>query len=82
MPAPLLGVNNRNLRTFDVDLDTTLSLRGAVPKDRRLVTESGIAAPADVRRLRDAGIEAFLVGETFMRDPEPGAALRRRFFPA
>jgi len=82
VPAPLLGINNRNLRTFDVSLETTLSLRDAVPKDRRLVTESGIVAPADVRTMREAGVDAFLVGETFMRDPEPGTALRRLFFPA
>jgi indole-3-glycerol phosphate synthase len=82
VPAPLLGINNRNLRTFEVTLDTTLSLRDAVPRDRRLVTESGIVGPDDVRRMRDAGVGAFLVGEAFMRDPDPGAALRRLFFPA
>ncbi len=82
VPAPLLGINNRNLRTFEVSLDTTLALRSAVPRDRRLVTESGIVMPADVQRMRDAGIDAFLVGETFMRDPQPGAALQRLFFPA
>lgn len=80
VPAPLLGINNRNLRTFEVSLDVTLSLQHAVPKDRRLVTESGILVPADVKLMRDAGIDAFLVGETFMRDPEPGEALRRLFF--
>ncbi len=78
----LLGVNNRDLRTFEVSLDTTLALKNAVPADRRLVAESGILAPDDVRRLRAAGIDAFLVGEALMRDPEPGAALRRLFFPA
>ena len=82
VPAPLLGVNNRSLRTFEVSLDTTLSLRDAVPRDRRLVTESGLHAAADVERMRAAGIEAFLVGEAFMREPDPGAALRRLFFPA
>jgi len=82
VPAPLLGVNNRSLRTFEVSLDTTLSLRSAVPRDRRLVTESGVHAAADVERMRAAGIEAFLVGEAFMREPDPGAALRRLFFPA
>lgn len=81
VPAPLLGINNRNLRTFDVSLETTLSLQHAVPKDRRLVTESGIGVVADVQRMRAAGIEAFLVGETFMRDAQPGAALHRLFFP-
>jgi indole-3-glycerol phosphate synthase len=82
VPAKLLGINNRNLRTFEVSLETTLGLRDAVPRDRILVTESGIVAPADVARMRTAGVEAFLVGEAFMRDPEPGAALQRLFFPA
>ena len=79
VPAPLLGVNNRNLRTFDVSLDTTLGLRDAVPADRILVTESGIATRADVQRMRDAGVNTFLVGETFMRARDPGAALREMF---
>ncbi len=79
VPAPLLGINNRDLRTFAVSLDTTLALRDAVPRDRRLVTESGIATTADVRCMRDAGVDAFLVGEAFMRAPEPGAALRALF---
>jgi indole-3-glycerol phosphate synthase len=82
VPARLLGINNRNLRTFEVSLETTLDLRDAVPRDRILVTESGIVAPADVARMRTLGVEAFLVGEAFMRDPEPGAALQRLFFPA
>jgi indole-3-glycerol phosphate synthase len=82
VPAPLLGINNRSLRTFEVSLQTTLSLRHAVPADRRLVTESGIHGPDDVARMRAAGIDAFLVGEAFMREPDPGAALRRLFFPA
>ena len=82
IPARLLGINNRNLRTFEVSLETTLTLRDAVPRDRILVTESGISAPADVQRMRAAGVDAFLVGETFMRDPDPGAALQRLFFPA
>jgi indole-3-glycerol phosphate synthase len=80
--APLLGINNRNLRSFAVSLDTTLALRDAVPRGRRLVTESGIATPADVLRMRAAGVDAFLVGEAFMREPDPGAALRRLFFAA
>ena len=75
----LLGVNNRDLRTFEVSLDTTLQLQPAVPAGRRLVAESGILAPADVARLRAAGIDAFLVGEAFMRAADPGAALRRLF---
>jgi indole-3-glycerol phosphate synthase len=82
VPAALLGINNRNLRTFEVSLDTTLDLRDAVPRDRILVTESGIVAPADVARMRAAGVEAFLVGETFMREADPGMALQRLFFPA
>jgi indole-3-glycerol phosphate synthase len=79
VPAPLLGINNRNLRTFDVSLDTTLALREAVPADRILVTESGIATRADVARMRGAGVNAFLIGETFMRAPDPGTALRELF---
>lgn len=79
VPAPLLGINNRSLRSFEVSLDTTLSLRDAVPRDRRLVTESGIHTAADVARMREAGVEAFLVGEAFMRKADPGAALRTLF---
>lgn len=82
VPAPLLGINNRNLRTFEVSLQTTLSLQRAVPADRRLVTESGIHGADDVARMRTAGIDAFLVGEAFMRETDPGDALRRLFFPA
>jgi indole-3-glycerol phosphate synthase len=82
VPAPLLGINNRNLRTFEVSLGTTLALRDAVPRDRILVTESGIATRTDVRRMRDGGVDAFLVGESFMREPDPGDALHRLFFAA
>ncbi len=82
VPVPLVGINNRNLRTFDVSLETTLSMRDAVPRDRLLVTESGILGPADVRIMRDAGINAFLVGEAFMRVDEPGEGLRQLFFSA
>ena len=71
----LIGVNNRNLQTFEVSLDTTLALRQDVPADRLLVTESGIATREDVATLREAGVQAFLVGEAFMRAPEPGDAL-------
>lgn len=77
--VPLVGINNRNLRTFEVSLDTTLEMRAAVPADRRLVTESGIHAPDDVARMRTAGVHAFLVGERFMRAEDPGAELARLF---
>lgn len=80
--APLIGVNNRNLRTFEVSLATTLSLKYAVPPDRILVTESGIGTRDDVDWMLAAGVDTFLVGESFMRDPDPGAALQRLFFPA
>ena len=73
--TPLLGINNRNLRTFDVTLDTTLALLPRVPAGRLLITESGILARADVQRMRGAGVHAFLVGEAFMRAPDPGVAL-------
>jgi indole-3-glycerol phosphate synthase len=75
----LVGVNNRNLRSFEVSLDTTLDLLVRVPADRLLVTESGILARADVQRMRSHGVHAFLVGEAFMRAPEPGAALTGLF---
>jgi len=78
-PARLVGINNRNLRTFETSLETTLGLRDRVPSDRLLVTESGIATRADVARMRESGVHAFLVGETFMRAPDPGAELRRLF---
>jgi indole-3-glycerol phosphate synthase len=79
---PLIGVNNRNLRTFEVSLDTTLALKGAMPIDRVLVTESGIATRNDIERMLAAGIDAFLVGESFMRETDPGIALQRLFFSA
>ena len=81
VPVPMVGINNRNLRTFEVSLETTLVMQQAVPKDRLLVTESGIVLEADVIRMRSAGVNAFLVGETFMRAEEPGEALRQLFFP-
>ena len=79
LKTPLVGINNRNLRTFEVSLDTTLSLLPRLPKDRLPVAESGILARADVQRLRDAKVNAFLVGEAFMRAPDPGAALAGLF---
>ena len=79
LKTPLLGINNRNLKTFAVSLDTTLGLRKQVPADRILVTESGIHTREDVLRMGAAGIHAFLVGEAFMRAPEPGAALAHLF---
>jgi indole-3-glycerol phosphate synthase len=79
LKTPLLGINNRNLKTFEVTLDTTLGLLPRVPADRLLVTESGILGRADVQRMREAGVHAFLVGEAFMRAGDPGAALADLF---
>lgn len=80
--TPLIGVNNRDLRTFQVTLETTLGLLPSVPEDRLLVTESGILVRDDVRRMRDAGVHAFLVGEAFMRAADPGTALADLFATA
>ncbi|HWS05848.1 MAG TPA: indole-3-glycerol phosphate synthase TrpC [Burkholderiaceae bacterium] len=77
--TPLIGINNRNLRTFEVSIQTTLDLRADVPRERMLVTESGILTHADVGALRAAGVDAFLVGEAFMRAPDPGLALAELF---
>ena len=77
--TPLVGINNRNLRTFEVSLQTTLDMLPDLPADRLLVTESGILARTDVQTMRDAGVHAFLVGEAFMRAPEPGEALAALF---
>ena len=79
LSTPLLGINNRNLKTFEVSLDTTLALRANLPADRILVTESGIHTRDDVLRMGAAGVNAFLVGEAFMRAPDPGAALAQLF---
>jgi indole-3-glycerol phosphate synthase len=77
--SPLQGINNRNLRTFEVSLDTTLALQSRVGSDRLLITESGILSGADVSRMRGHGVNAFLVGEAFMRAADPGAALSELF---
>jgi indole-3-glycerol phosphate synthase len=79
LKTPLLGINNRNLRSFEVSLDTTLGLLPRVPADRLLITESGILARADVQRMREARVNAFLVGEAFMRAADPGVALADLF---
>ena len=79
LKTPLVGINNRNLRTFEVSLATTLDLLPRIPPGRLVVTESGISAPADVARMREAGVNAFLVGEAFMRAADPGAALAALF---
>lgn len=79
LKTPLIGINNRNLRSFEVSIQTTLSLRAKVPAERILVTESGITTRDDVTQLRAAGVQAFLVGEAFMRADEPGEALAALF---
>ncbi|MBP8062046.1 MAG: indole-3-glycerol phosphate synthase TrpC [Polaromonas sp.] len=79
LKTPLLGINNRNLKTFEVSLDATLGMLKDVPADRLLVTESGITTAADVQRMRTAGVQAFLVGEAFMRADDPGQALAQLF---
>lgn len=79
LDTPLVGINNRNLRTFDVTLDTTLGLLGRIPEDRIVVTESGIFTPEDVALMRKNQVHTFLVGEAFMRQTDPGAELARVF---
>ncbi len=79
LQTPLLGINNRNLRTFEVSLDTTLGLLGRIPQERIVVTESGILKPEDVHLMRQSAVNAFLVGEAFMRADEPGEELGRLF---
>jgi indole-3-glycerol phosphate synthase len=77
--TPLLGINNRDLRTFEVSLQTTIGQLARIPADRLVITESGILSVADVQLMRDAGVNAFLVGEAFMRAPDPGQALATLF---
>jgi indole-3-glycerol phosphate synthase len=81
LKTPLIGINNRNLHTFETRLDVTLGLLERIPADRMVVTESGILAPADVGLMRGRGVNAFLVGEAFMRAADPGAELARLFGP-
>ena len=76
----MIGINNRNLRTFEVSLQTTLDLKNNIPADKLIVTESGIHTPADVKLMQDNGIYTFLVGEAFMRAPSPGQKMRELFF--
>lgn len=77
LPTRLVGINNRNLKTFEVSLNTTLKMLPEVPADRLVVTESGILSRADVELMRSAGVGSFLIGEAFMREADPGAALTR-----
>lgn len=79
LPSALIGINNRNLNTFVTDVAQTLTLKSLVPGDRLLVSESGIGTEDDVRRLEEAGVHAYLVGEAFMKTPEPGRALAELF---
>lgn len=79
LPIELVGINNRNLRNFDTRIETTLNLLPQLPPDRLVVTESGIRTPDEVARLRAAGVDAYLVGEAFMRTPDPGASLKELF---
>ena len=80
LETPMIGINNRNLRTFDVSLQTTLDLKNTIPADKLIVTESGIHTPADVKLMQDNGIYTFLVGEAFMRAERPGLQMRELFF--
>jgi indole-3-glycerol phosphate synthase len=79
LATPLIGINNRDLRTFETRLETTLALLPRIPQGRIVVTESGILSAAHVARMREKGVNAFLVGEAFMRAPDPGGALRALF---
>ncbi|MCQ8129412.1 indole-3-glycerol phosphate synthase TrpC [Methylomonas rivi] len=78
--TPMIGINNRNLRSFEVSLQTTLALKNSIPADKLIVTESGIHTPADVQLMQDNGIYTFLVGEAFMRAESPGQKMRELFF--
>jgi indole-3-glycerol phosphate synthase len=80
LKTPLIGINNRNLRTFETSIDTTLNMLERVPDDRIVVTESGILGRADIERMRERSVHTFLVGEAFMRAEDPGAELARMFF--
>lgn len=82
LKTPLLGINNRNLKTFETRLETTLTLLPRIPKQRLVIAESGILARDDVRRMQAGGVQAFLVGEAFMRAGDPGGALRELFPPS
>ena len=79
LPLPMIGINNRDLHTFEVSLETTLNLLSKIPEDRIVITESGILRSEDVARMRDHQVNSFLVGEAFMRAEDPGAALRAMF---
>jgi indole-3-glycerol phosphate synthase len=79
LKSPLIGINNRNLRTFETTLETTLGLLSRVPGDRLVITESGILKPEDVARMRAHQVHGYLVGEAFMRAPDPGVELERLF---
>jgi indole-3-glycerol phosphate synthase len=80
LKTPLIGINNRNLRTFETTLQTTIGMLDDVPEDRIVVTESGILSRADVDTMRERAVNTFLVGEAFMRAEQPGAELARMFF--
>ena len=82
LKTALVGINNRNLRSFEVSLDTTIGLKASVPQDKMVITESGIAERADVERMNAAGIHGFLIGEAFMRAPDPGVAMASLMAPA
>ena len=82
IPGQLIGINNRDLKSFATSFETTFSLLPCIPTDRIVVTESGIGTPADVAAMRARGVDSFLIGESLMRAPDPGARLRELFFQA